>query len=180
MEQNRINCKQGCSKKIATGTSLQVDSEEESKVTRICVLLSKTEPHRLPQEALRPGTRSLLKWLDQYGADKITWCRQSWQKNCHHGWQQESGPGWWISLPVTNVKGLALCLYGYIEGWYAARYFHRTLRRYCRRPASLIASGGITSIDDLKAVALGCEEPHRESVVRRQDRTERITRCRVS
>ncbi|HHT30122.1 1-(5-phosphoribosyl)-5-[(5-phosphoribosylamino)methylideneamino]imidazole-4-carboxamide isomerase [Petrimonas mucosa] len=149
-------------RKIATGTSLQVDFGGGIKSDEDLRIAFENGAAQVTAGSIAARNPDLfLKWLDQYGADKIILGADSHgRKIATHGWQQESDLDVVDFIAGYERKGVSFVICTDIskDGMLQGTSIELYAEILQATGVKLIASGGITSIDDLKAVkALGCE-----------------------
>ncbi|SCM57976.1 MULTISPECIES: 1-(5-phosphoribosyl)-5-[(5-phosphoribosylamino)methylideneamino]imidazole-4-carboxamide isomerase [Petrimonas] len=149
-------------RKIATATSLQVDFGGGIKSDEDLRIAFENGAAQVTAGSIAARNPDLfLKWLDQYGADKIILGADSHgRKIATHGWQQESDLDVVDFIAGYERKGVSFVICTDIskDGMLQGTSIELYAEILQATGVKLIASGGITSIDDLKAVkALGCE-----------------------
>ena len=149
-------------RKIATATSLQVDFGGGIKSDEDLRIAFENGAAQVTAGSIAARNPDLfLKWLDQYGADKIILGADSHgRKIATHGWQQESDLDVVDFIAGYKRKGVSFVICTDIskDGMLQGTSIELYAEILQATGVKLIASGGITSIDDLKAVkALGCE-----------------------
>jgi phosphoribosylformimino-5-aminoimidazole carboxamide ribotide isomerase len=149
-------------RKIATATSLQVDFGGGIKSDEDLRIAFENGAAQVTAGSIAARNPDLfLKWLDQYGADKIILGADSHgRKIATHGWQQESDLDVVDFIAGYERKGVSFVICTDIskDGMLKGTSIELYAEILQATGVKLIASGGITSIDDLKAVkALGCE-----------------------
>jgi len=149
-------------RKIATATSLQVDFGGGIKSDEDLRIAFENGAAQVTAGSIAARNPDLfLKWLDQYGADKIILGADSHgRKIATHGWQQESDLDVVDFIAGYERKGVSFVICTDIskDGMLQGPSIELYAEILQATGVKLIASGGITSIDDLKAVkALGCE-----------------------
>jgi len=149
-------------RKIATGTSLQVDFGGGIKSDEDLRIAFENGAAQVTAGSIAARNPDLfLKWLDQYGADKIILGADSHgRKIATQGWQQESDLDVVDFIAGYERKGVSFVICTDIskDGMLQGTSIELYAEILQATGVKLIASGGITSIDDLKAVkALGCE-----------------------
>ena len=149
-------------RKITTATSLQVDFGGGIKSDEDLRIAFENGAAQVTAGSIAARNPDLfLKWLDQYGADKIILGADSHgRKIATHGWQQESDLDVVDFIAGYERKGVSFVICTDIskDGMLQGTSIELYAEILQATGVKLIASGGITSIDDLKAVkALGCE-----------------------
>ncbi len=149
-------------RKISTQTNLVVDfgggikSEEDVKIAFDCGARQITVGTLAVKQA-----DLFLTWLEKYGADKIILGADAKEeKIAVNAWQEESTINLFDFLKDYHQKGVAYTICtdiskdGLLQG--TAENLYRRIRKTLP-DLQLIASGGVTTLEDLKSLkAMGC------------------------
>lgn len=146
---------------IASKTSLAIDFGGGVRSTADLMLAFDSGAKQVTVGSIAAAHSDLfLQWLDRYGADKIILgadCNN--RKIAVNGWMEESDNDILAFIQAYETKGVRHCIVtdiardGMLSG--PATDLYQEIKNSCN--VNLIASGGISSIDDLHALSrCGC------------------------